>query len=107
MATSTINGIVDSGWQSVRTATSAGTVWYRKIGKIVYLQCYGVTANHLQIIYTLPVGFRPGIRWTVPASFPLDGGRVYVNMETTGTMTTVRDGATSMVNMYCQTAYPI
>lgn len=93
----------ESSWTTVNVGV--GLIRYRKIGKIVFVNGYTLSGDHNVLLYTLPNNYRPSERQTVPASFPLDGERIYINIETNGGVTPIRDGGTPVKELYFSTCF--
>ena len=96
----------DTGWQTLTTTSSSGTLQYRVVGKIVYIVGTGLNVTHNTNFITLPAAIRPSIRITCPASFPLDKN-IYINLYASGNMAGIQNGGGSIVNLYFNMSYPI
>lgn len=107
MATSKIPSTYDSGWKTLSTTSQTGSLRYRKIGKVVYIEGSGITATHNIVLGTMPEGCRPAYRHTVPISFPVTFNG-YVNFTTNGDFApTFQSGTTTTEYLYFSTSYAV
>ena len=96
----------DTGWKTLSTSSSVGTLRYRVHAGVVFLCGEGLTVPHNITFVTLPSEIRPTVRWTAAASFPLDAN-IYVNLFSNGQMAAIRNGGGSMSNLFFTMCYPI
>ena len=94
----------DSGWKTLSTTSSAGAIYYRKVGKAVEIEGQALTATHSTSLGTLPAGYRPSQRVTIRNTFPI-ALDAYVNIPEAGTITPYMVGQTSSVNLYFHGMY--
>lgn len=94
--------IIDSGWKTL--VDTNGTIIYRKIGKTVFVDGYGLQITHNVIRATLPMGYRPDRRTTVAGAFPLTK-QTYANIETNGTINPIINGGGTEANWFFQAVF--
>lgn len=96
------SNITDSGWLTL--VNTNGTIIYRKIGKTVFVDGYGLQITHNVIRATLPEGYRPDRRTTVAGAFPLTK-QTYANIETNGTINPIINGGGTESQWYFQAVF--
>lgn len=96
------SSITDSGWLTL--VNTNGRIIYRKIGKTVFVNGYGLQVTHNVVRATLPEGFRPDQRTTVAAAFPINK-QTYANITTDGGINPIINGGGSESNWYFQAVF--
>ena len=95
----------DSGWK-VLYSVSDRNIYYRKIGRIVFVEGYNLSVTHNTIIAYLPVGYRPSQRTLVPHSFPLNIS-AYVNITADGGINPIINGGGTNSQFYFHAVFPV
>lgn len=96
----------DTGWETLSTSASSGTLRYRVVNRIAYVVGEALNVTHNTTFVTLPAAIRPTIRITCSASFPIDNG-VYVNLYSNGEMSGIQNGGGAISNLYFTMVYPL
>lgn len=113
MSVSTIKkDVYNTGWthdNPIASNFTKGEVEYRKIGEIVFLAVYaaGTSKTGLMNLYSMPVGYRPARRWTVPASYPNLSGDSYINIDTDGNVQFINQSGGEVSDLYFTVSYPV
>lgn len=102
----------DTGWTESTLITdnfSSGEIKYKKIGNVVFLTVYSAstTKTGMVTMYTMPAGYRPAKRWTVPVSYPHLSGDSYINIDIDGHVQLINQTGGAVTNVYFTTAYPV
>ena len=58
-------------------------------------------------LYSMPVGYRPPRRWTVPASYPNLSGNSYINIDTGGNVQFINQSGGAVSDLYFTAVYPV
>jgi hypothetical protein len=99
----------DSGWLSISAFTNSwtGTVRYRLIGQIVYLNGSISGGTSGLAAFTLPVGYRPAYNWNYAIGFTQSAApaSAYGSISTAGVFGMVYSSTTS--GLYISTSFPI
>jgi hypothetical protein len=87
---------------------TAGELFYKKIGNVVYLTALGLATSKtgLMTVHAMNAGLRPARRWTVKPSYPNLSGDSYVNITTEGAIMFVNGTGASVSNLYFTAVYP-
>ena len=96
----------DTGWVLLPTTSNTGELWYRVVGKTVFLDGISLSVTHNTTFCTLPSAIRPTKRQTTSASFPLDKP-TYVNLYENGNMAWIQLGGGTTTQLYFTMSYPI